>query len=297
MKRRTFIKTAVAAGSVLPFLPMSAYANTHPLQAIWVENGEPEHLLSAALKELGGMSTFVKSGDVVVIKPNIGWDRAPEYAANTNPQLIHALVRECYIAGAKRVKVFDRTCNNPRRCYQNSQIEKFASAADAEVDQIRQNRFEKIQLKQGKSLTHWEIYQDYLEADKVINVPIAKHHSLSRVTLGIKNLMGVMGGNRGSMHSGFDTKIVDVASEILPHLTIIDGYRILTANGPSGGNLSDVRLAKTLIMSSCMITADFLALGLFGHSLEQVGHIKEAVSRGLNKYDLDHLNYKKVRLS
>jgi len=297
MKRRAFIKSAIATGTVLPFMPVLANVNSQSPQAIWIENGEPEQLLSAALKEMGGIGEFVKSGDVVVIKPNMGWDRAPEYAANTNPQLIRALVKECYNAGAKTVKVFDRTCNNPRRCYQNSQIEKFASEADAEVDQIRQNRFEKIDLKEGVLLKNWEIYRDFLEADKVINVPIAKHHSLSHVTLGMKNLMGVMGGNRGSIHSDFDTKIVDITSAIFPQLTIIDGYRVLTKNGPVGGNLADVSLKKTLIMSPCMITADFLALELFGHSLEQVGHLKEAVRRGLNKYDLNNLNFKKISLS
>ncbi len=279
MKRRTFIKSALATGTILPLIPISSSAFPEKPQAVWVENGEPDELLKAALSEMGGMSSYVKTGDVVVIKPNMGWDRAPEYAANTNPQLIRALVKECYNAGAKKVKVFDRTCNNPRRCYQNSGIEKFASEADAEVDQIRKNRFERIALKQGKILKEWEIYQDFLEADTVINVPIAKHHSLSRVTLGMKNLMGVMGGNRGSIHSDFDTKIVDITSEILPDLTIIDAYRILINNGPVGGNLADVNLKKTLILSPCMVTADFLALELFGHSIENVGHLKEVCQK------------------
>jgi uncharacterized protein (DUF362 family) len=113
----------------------------------------------------------------------------------------------------------------------------------------------------------------------------------------MKNLMGVMGGNRGSIHSDFDTKIVDITSEILPNLTIIDGYRVLTGNGPVGGSLNDVSLKKTLIMSPCVVTADFLALRLFGYRIEQVGHLQEAVRRGLNKYDLSNLNLRKVTLS
>ncbi len=297
MKRRTFIKSAVATGSFLPLLPIWAGAYPEMPEAVWVENGEPDELLKAALQEMGGMSVFVKSGEVVVIKPNMGWDRAPEYAANTNPLLIHTLVKECYKAGAKTVRIFDRTCNNPRRCYQNSQIEKYASEADAEVDQIRMNRFEKIAIRNGKIIKDWEIYRDYLEADKVINVPVAKHHSLSRVTLGMKNLMGVMGGNRGSIHSEFDIKIVDITAEILPHLTIIDAYRVLKNNGPVGGNLADVQIRKTLIVSPCMVSADLLALDLFGHSLEQVGHLNEAIKRGLNKYAVGSLKIKKVRLT
>jgi len=297
MLRRTFIKSAFAAGSVLPILPAALLGRPSPPEAVWVENGEPEALLSAALREMGGMSAFIKPGNTVVIKPNMGWDRAPRYAANTNPLLIGALVKECFNAGARKVRIFDRTCNNPRRCYRNSEIEEVASGAGAEVEQIRQNHFSEIDLKNGRILKRWEVYEDYLNADKVINVPIAKHHSLSRVSLGMKNLMGILGGNRGLIHSDFDTKIVDITERILPQLTIIDAYRILTNNGPVGGNLADVNLKKTLIMSPCLVTADLLALRLFGLSVDQVGHLKEAVTRGLNKFDPEHLNLKTVRLT
>jgi uncharacterized protein (DUF362 family) len=242
------------------------------------------------------MKQFISQGDTVVIKPNIGWARAPEFAANTNPDLVAEVVKSCYNAGAKEVKVFDRTCNNPRRCYSASEIEEKAEKVGAEVVQIRQNRFSKIKLKQGKVLKEWEIYKDYLEADKIINIPIAKHHSLSRVSLGIKNLMGVMGGNRGSIHSGFDEKLADISSEILPTLTLIDAYRILVANGPTGGNPADVKLQRSLIASSCVVTADYLGMEFFSLSLNQVGHIREMVDRGINKFDLTNLNLKQISL-
>ncbi len=232
-----------------------------------------------------------------MVKPNIGWDRAPQYAANSNPDLVAEIIKACYSAGAKTVKVFDNTCNNPRRCYKNSQIEEKATAADAEVSQIRNEKFVNTTIKNGKILKEWSLYKDYLEADKVINVPIAKHHSMSRVTLGLKNLMGVMGDNRGSLHSDFDIKLNDIDSNILPTLTIMDAYRILTANGPVGGNLAHVKLTKTLIMSPCVVTADYLALDLFGLTLTEVGHVKEAVNRGMNKYDLKKLNVKKISLA
>jgi uncharacterized protein (DUF362 family) len=117
------------------------------------------------------------------------------------------------------------------------------------------------------------------------------------VSLGLKNLMGVMGGNRGSIHSGFNEKLIDIDKEILPTLTIIDAYRILTANGPQGGNLAHVKTKKTLIASPCIVTADFLALELFGHSLDSIGHLKEVINRGINKYDINKLNVKKVTLA
>jgi uncharacterized protein (DUF362 family) len=165
------------------------------------------------------------------------------------------------------------------------------------VTQIRDNKFIDLKIKNGEIIDKWPIYRDYIEADKVINIPIAKHHSLCRVSLGLKNLMGVMGGNRGSLHAYFDTKIIDIDSMILPHLTIVDAYRVLQSNGPSGGNINDVRLAKTLIASPCVVTADYVALELFGHSLNDVRHIAEAFDRGLNRFDRKTLNLKKIKLT
>jgi uncharacterized protein (DUF362 family) len=301
VKRREFIeksaKGIVTASILSSFkIPVLSAQQNNP-EAVWIENGEPADLLKAALNEYGGMSRFISKGDIVVIKPNIGWDRAPQYAANTNPDLVAEIIKTCFSAGAKTVKVFDRTCNNSRRCYKNSQIEEKASSVEAEVSQIRDERFVNLSIKNGKILKEWAIYKDYLEADKVINVPIAKHHSMSRLSLGLKNLMGVMGDNRGSLHSDFDIKINDINSNILPALTIVDAYRILTANGPVGGNLAHVKLTKTLIMSPCMVTADYLALNLFDLTPQAVGHVQEAINRGMNKYDLKKLNLKKITLS
>jgi len=301
LNRREFIRQTgkgVLAVTVLSAESLSSlFAQKVAPDAVRVENGEPADLLQAALNEYGGMTHFISRGDIVVVKPNIGWDRAPQYAATSNPDLVTAIIKSCYDAGAKTVKIFDRTCNNPRRCYKNSQIEEKSNAVDAEVSQIRDEKFVNTSIKNGKLIKEWPIYKEYLEADKIINVPIAKHHSMSRLTLGLKNLMGVMGENRGSLHADFDIKINDIDSNILPTLTIIDAYRILTANGPVGGNLSQVKLTKTLIMSPCLVTADYLALDLFGVTPRDVGHVREAIDRGMNKYDLKKLNLKKIVLS
>lgn len=317
MKRRAFLKMTgrglVAAGlgsllsgatsptlaqdaATVPATGPAAAASGAP-DVVLVENGEPAALLQAALKEMGGMGKFVSRGDVVVVKPNIGWDRPPELAGDTNPELVAEVVKECLNAGAKVVKVFDRTCNNPLRCYANSGIEAAAAGAGAEVTQIDESRFKTIGLKNGEAVKSWDIYQDYLEADKIINVPIAKHHGLARVTLGLKNLMGVMGGQRGQIHNPFDKKLNDIAGEILPTLTIIDAYRMLMNNGPSGGNPADVKLAKTLIMSPCTVSADLTALSLFGLQIGDLPYLQEAVNRKMLKFDPTRLNVKKVALS
>jgi len=299
MKRRRFIKTSAlgAASLSLPFAAKNLFSQKTSLpEAVIIENGEPVDLIKTALLELGGMERFISENDEVVIKPNIGWDRSPELAANTNPEIVAELVKQCLQAVAKRVKIFDRTCNNARRCYRNSQIEEMAKEAGADVGHIRKNKFTTLALN-GNILDEWPIYEEYLEADKIINVPIAKHHSLSRVTLGLKNLMGVMGGKRGSIHNNFAQKIADITKPILPTLTIIDAYRILTNNGPQGGNPADVQLTKTLIASPCTVSADYLALDLFGLKLKDVEHIKVAADQGLGIYDLNKLNVNQVKLT
>jgi uncharacterized protein (DUF362 family) len=297
MDRRNFLKysAAIGAGSMLLGNPLKLFAGNP--EAVFVTGGEPTELIAAAMQSFGGMSTFISKGDIVVVKPNIGWDRAPEYAANTNPTLVSEIVKMCFEAGAKQVKVFDRTCNNPNRCYRNSKIEAYAEKVGADVVHIRDFKFKKLPLPEGEVLKEWPVYKDYLEADKVINVPVAKHHSMARVSLGLKNLMGVMGGNRGSLHNHFTEKITDINSHILPTLTIIDAYRILTANGPSGGNINDVKLTKSLVMSPCTVSADFLALELFNLKIENVSHINESNRRGLNKYDLNNLDVRRINLS
>lgn len=303
MKRRDFLRMAAGAAAVAAFGPMkfggsslfAADASALP-PSVWVEGGEPAALLKSALEAYGGMGRFVSQGDVVVVKPNIGWDRAPELAANTNPDLVYEVVKACLEAGAKKVKVFDRTCNNAQRTYVSSMIEEKATEAGAEVTHISDDGFVEHPLPNGTILKVWPVYREYLEANKVINVPIAKHHGIATVTLGLKNLMGVMGGSRGEIHTPFHQKIIDIAMHILPTLTIIDAYRILMQHGPSGGNPSDVKLTKTLIMSPCTVTADVTALPLFGHTIDTIPYLKEAVARGIAKNDIAALQPKKILL-
>jgi uncharacterized protein (DUF362 family) len=300
MRRRNFLKSSIVAGAGTFILgnASSLFPRTESTSdAVWVSGAEPPALLNKALENIGGIQKFISNGDIVVVKPNIGWDRAPEFAANTNPQLVAEVIRKCFEAGAKEVKVFDRSTNNPQRCYKNSQIESISKQAGAKVEHVRDFKFKAIALPEGDILKRWPIYKDYLEADKTINIPIVKHHSLCNMTAGLKNLMGIMGGNRGEIHNHFSKKLIDIDAHILPSLTIIDGYRVLVRNGPIGGNLSDVKLAKTLIISSCTVTADILALELLGLKLPQVTYLKDAVDRGLIKYDPEKVVVKKISLS
>lgn len=252
---------------------------------------DPARTTVNALSLLGGIGRFVKPGNTVVVKPNIGWDRSAEQGANTNPLVVRAVVEECLRAGAKKVKVFDRTCNDERRCYVNSGIEPaLKGMKNVEVKHLEEERYKKVALN-GKVLREWELYGEALSADVYINVPVAKHHGLTRLTLGLKNVMGIMGGNRGAIHKYIDTALTDVNAVFRPHLTIIDATRILTAHGPQGGDLKDVRRLNRVIASTDIVAADAYATTLFGMKPEEIAVTVAAYRRGLGEMDL-----RKVRI-
>ncbi|MDZ7263194.1 MAG: DUF362 domain-containing protein [candidate division KSB1 bacterium] len=301
MERREFLKIAGLAGLALTGvgkldLAAATAQQPSPVDLAVIQNGDPAAMVRKSLEVLGGISRFVKKGQVVVVKPNIGWDRVPEQAATTNPDVVAEIVRLCLKAGAAKVKVFDKTCNQARRCYQRSQIEKAASDAGAEVSHIYPQKFRKVTISQGKELKSWEFYQDALEADVFINVPIAKHHSLSRVTLGLKNIMGVIGENRGHIHNRFDVKIVDLNTVIKPQLTILDAVRILMDNGPQGGNLNDVKEMNMIIAGADPVAVDAYGATLFGLKPENLGFLQEAQRRNLGRMDIQKLKIEKVNL-
>jgi uncharacterized protein (DUF362 family) len=261
-----------------------------------VTNGTPASMARKAMGLLGGMKEFVSKGDIVVVKPNIGWDRNPEQAANTSPEVVAEVVKMCLECGAKKVKVFDRSCNTASRCYENSGIKKAAEEAGAEVSYEVDAGFSKMRFPQGEALKEWYMYKPAIEADVLINVPIAKHHGLSKLTLGMKNLMGIMGGDRGRIHWKINDNLADVANFVRPKLTILDAYRILVNNGPQGGNLKDVREIKTVIAGKNIATVDAYGTTLFDMKPADLGCVVKANKFGLGEIDLDKVNIKKMNL-
>jgi len=261
-----------------------------------VRNGGPAAMVDAALAALGGMSRFVSSGQTVLVKPNMGWDRTPEQAANTNPEVMARLVQLALEAGAKKVTVLDRTCNDARRCYANSGIVTAVEAVGAKVVHVDDNRVTRTDLG-GEFLDDWDVYDEVLKADVKINVPIAKHHMLSKLTLGMKNWMGCVGGNRSLMHQKINYSVVDLAAFFKPQLTVLDAYRILTANGPTGGNLNDVREAKTLCAGTDPVAVDAFGASLFGHGTDDMKHLALAEARGLGKRDLAAVSVREIDLA
>jgi uncharacterized protein (DUF362 family) len=291
--RREFLKIAgAAAGSAAASGGASIlHAAAVPSVPVAVASGgSPGENAKKAVAALGGMGAFVARGDVVVVKPNIGWDRTPEQAANTDPEVVVAVAEMCLAAGAKSVRVFDRTCNEPRRCYSSSGIqeavERFAKRNHAEgalrVYHVEDRKFVRTAIPGALALKEWDLYRDALEADKIVNVPIAKHHTLAGITLGLKNMMGVMGGNRGQVHFRLPECLVDINRRVPPRLTVIDAGRVLLRNGPSGGNLADVKVFGMAFASADVVAADVVAAErIFGWKPGEVSHIQKALESGL----------------
>ncbi|MDD5765636.1 MAG: DUF362 domain-containing protein [Candidatus Marinimicrobia bacterium] len=288
MERRKFLKTSIllAGGAVLGSAHLFGKSTTFP-SVVLIKNGNPAEMVRKALDMLGGISRFISKNDVVLLKPNISWDRAPEYAATSNPELMSEVIRLCYQAGAKNVIVLDNTCNEARRCYKNSTLEETARKAGADVRFVRDNHFSETPIPNGTALKSWPIHNAVFEANKIINMPILKHHGMSKVTIGFKNMMGLSGGNRGRLHLSFSQKIVDLNRVIVPQLTIVDAIRILKENGPQGGNLADVEKLDTIIAGTDRVLVDAWSAKIFGLDPNKIEYLRIAHEAGMGEMDTD----------
>jgi len=303
MNRRHFVRQVLLWSTgwcvAAPSLDLrSLMAAPPPPQLGVASGGDYSQVVRRAIEMVGGIGQFVKSGDRVVIKPNIGWDRSPEQGANTHPLVVRALAELALAAGAGAVRVFDHTCNEKRRCYSNSGIiAELEKIGDTRVrwEYIDERKFVPVDIRDGKSLKRWEIYQEVLTADCYINVPVAKHHGLSRLSLGLKNVMGVIGGNRGKLHHNLGQDLADLATVIRPRLTVIDATRLLLRNGPQGGRVEDVRIADTIIASADPVAADAYATTLFGLKPEDIESTVAAHRMGLGEIDLQRLTVRTVQ--
>ncbi len=257
---------------------------------------DPAELTRRAIAALGGIERFVKPGANVILKPNICTAyNGPEYASTTNPQVVAAVVALCLGAGAKRVRVMDAPFGGTgQNAYVKSGIADAVQAAGGEMEVMSRMRYRPLDIPNGRKIQQWQVYGDALDADVLINLPIAKDHGSTRLTLGMKNLMGLI-QDRGGFHSrGLDQCIADLSSSLKPQLTVVDAVRILMENGPTGGNLDDVKVTDTVIASADIVAADAYATTLFGMTGKDIGYIRLGAEMGLGQMDLNAVNVVEV---
>jgi len=292
MKRREFIKDLAIGGVLLNLNPRGFSQESNSPDLAVIQGDSPVRITQEAITALGGMKRFVSKGDKVMVKPNIGWDRTPEQGACTNPEVVKTLVELCFDAGAKQVTVMDNPCNPAQRTYVRSGIAKAAKDAGAKVPFPNQYKLKKLALN-GEWFKEWEIYTDFVEVDKIINVPAAKTHSLSRITLGMKNWLGALGGNRNQLHQNLDYAMLDLSRFFKPALTVLDAYRLLIRNGPQGGRLSDVKVFKTIVAGMDYVAVDAMGASFFDIKPEDLPYLQLSKERGLGEINLEKLRVEK----
>jgi uncharacterized protein (DUF362 family) len=307
MKRRDFLKKGISAGIVTGSLLTlgragKIFANTTlnnslPYDLVAIKDGEPDKMFDKAIEAMGGMKKFVKPGQKVVVKPNIGWDVIPEKAANTNPKLVKRIIEHCFQAGAKKVYVFDHTCDEWKKCYKNSGIESAAKDAGATVAPGHTDSYyQSVDIPKGKRLKNAKEHELILESDVFINVPILKHHGSARLTIAMKNLMGIVWDRRFWHRNNLQQCIADYVSYRKPDLNIVDAYRVMLRNGPRGVSKADVSTMKYQIISDDIVAADAAAAKIFGSSVDKVPHIEIAGESGYGQTDLSKLKIARKKL-
>ncbi|MFA6455230.1 MAG: DUF362 domain-containing protein [Bacteroidota bacterium] len=308
MDRRTFLKngigfsTLVGTGAVgvTALIPNSARAlqsKSLTYDLVAVKGGEPDVMFTKGIEALGGIGKFVKKGQRVVVKPNIGWDVSPERAGNTNPKLVTEIIKQCYSAGAKEVLVFDNTCDNWTRCYKNSGIEAAVKLAGGKiVPGNTEGYYHPVSVQRGRNLKDAKVHELILESDVFINVPILKSHGGARLTMSMKNLMGIV-WDRGTWHrNDLHQCIADFATYRKPDLNILDAYSVMKTNGPRGVSEEDVVTMKSLLISTDMVTIDAAGAKLFGIDPYDIRHIQLAEEQKVGTAALDQLSIKRISL-
>jgi len=316
MKRRDFIKktgqalglAALTGGTGLIFhnresvafqqLATQATAFTVPVDSslpklTLCKNEDHIAALHSVLDAIGGIKRFIKPGEKVTIKPNVGWDRTPEQGANTNPVLVGEMVRLCREAGASEVIVTDISCNYGPRCFLRSGIQAAAEEAGAKVIIPSDEDYVKVDLG-GQLLTVWPVLKYFVETDRLINMPIVKTHSLSRCTIAMKNLYGILGGRRNQLHQQIDQSIVDLARYCAPTLVVVDATRVMMRGGPTGGSLDDVSIENTVMCATDQVAADSRGCEFLGMEGPKVSHIVLANKSGLGEIDYKAAGYKEI---
>ncbi len=303
--RRDFLKNGLifSAATVSPPLPrnlMSLFAQESHGSApdlVEVKNGEPDVLFDKAIQAMGGISRFVKKGQTVMVKPNIAWNRGPDTGANTNPLLVKRIVEHCQRAGAKKIYVFDHTIDDEADCYKNSGITEAARSAGAWIAPGNHEKYyQGVSIPSAKKLKKAKVHELILESDVYINVPVLKHHSYTVLTLAMKNQMGVVWDRMAYHNTDLHRCISDFCHFKTPDLNIMDAYRVTLRNGPQRARANDLKLMKTLLLSTDIVAIDAAASILFGKKPETISHISYGNEDRIGRLNLEELNVKRLSI-
>jgi uncharacterized protein (DUF362 family) len=301
MKRRTFLKNTAAAGIVGGIalnLVAKPVKKKNKYDMVAVKGGEPAEMFDKGIAALGGMKAFVKPGQTVVVKPNIGWDKTPEEAANTNPELVKRIVEHCIKAGAEKVYVFDHTCQNWKKTYKRSGISEAAKEAGAKVVCGNyQKDYRIVKIPEGKRLKSAKIHNLILDSDVFINVPVLKNHGGAVMTCAMKNLMGIVWDRRYFHKNNLQQCIADCVTARKPDLNVIDAFRVMKKGGPRGRGTKDVANMKYQLLSTDIVAVDTAASKILGISDSRIGHLKLGQDLKLGTMDIDKLNVKRININ
>ena len=305
MERREFLKKSAAAafafgassalGNYSNLFAHNLISQKIPYDLVAVKGGEPDVMFDRAIASLGGMQHFVKKGQTVVVKPNIGWDVSPERAGNTNPKLVERIIQHCFNAGAKNIFVFDHTCDNWSRCYSDSGIERVVKSTGGKiVSADSESYYHDVTFKGGQVMSEEKVHELILSADVFINVPVLKNHSSSKLTASMKNLMGIV-WDRGYWHqNNLHQCIADFSLYRKPDLNVVDAYLVMKRNGPRGVSREDLVLMKSQILSTDIVAADAAAAKLFGVEPADIPYIKIADEMKIGTMNLSKLKINRI---
>ena len=314
MQRRTFLKSAASAAMAAALAPENLFAQAVKTaddpQLVAVYGGSPVEMFNRGIAEMGGMARFVSKGQTVVVKPNIGWDRSPDFGSNTNPELVEAVVRECFKAGAKEVLCFDHTCGNDWDY--RYKISGIAAAVERAGGKMVAGNSEAMyvdcEIPRGKILKKTKVHKLAVNPDVLINIPVLKHHSGAKITCAMKNYMGCVWDRKWYHTHDMPQCVADYATFQKTTLTIVDAYRVMLDYGPIGRSPEFAPVAKYQIISTDIVAADAAAVQIFAamtklhkmgtpFGLSDIKYIAEAQALGVGTADLSKIAVKRISLA
>lgn len=308
MDRREFLKKGIFYGTTFAssllfsgvdklFSLNNLFSKSLYPDLVAIKGPDPVTMFDKAIAALGGMGSFVKKGQTVVVKPNIGWDVTPELAGNTNPKLVGRIIEHCFTAGAKKVWVFDHTCNDWKKTYKNSGIESAVKNKGGEIVPAHtKSYYHNVSIPKGQVLKDAMVHELIMQADVFINVPILKNHGSADLTIAMKNLMGIVWDRQYYHKNDLHQCIADFTSFRKPDLNIVDAYRVMLTNGPRGVSEDDVTIMKTQLISTDIVAIDAAAAKVFGKNPSEIPYIKIANDMKLGNMNLDQLDIKRITI-